>query len=259
MERARAHAEGALLLQPKLAEAEATLGSIHGLHDWDWAAAGMRFERAVDLSPGYSTAHQWRGMHEFLPLGRFDAAEASLRSALALDPLSMPVKASLGLVLHYAGKEDEAMTVLQAAIASDPTFTLTHVFLGHLLLDQGRAIAAYEAFDTARRLSPSDPQPLAGLIVAQSRMDNAPAAAALDAELRALDQRQPVSLVLKGIVREALGDTAGALDIFERAFADRVPDLTWAAVRPSLGPLRREKRFRDILSRMHLDHVQARA
>jgi serine/threonine-protein kinase len=259
MERARAHAEGALLLQPKLAEAEATLGSIHGLYDWDWAAAGARFARAVELSPGYSTAHQWRGMHEYLPLGRFDEAEKSLRKALALDPLSMPVKASLGLVLHYAGKEDEAMSVLQAAIAADPTFTLTHVFLGHLLLDQGRAIAAYAEFDAARRLSPSDPQPLAGLIVAQSRMDNPAAAAALNDELNAMDERQRVSLVLKGIVRDALGDTAGALDIFEQAFADRVPDLTWAAVRPSLGPLRREPRFRDILSRMHLDHVQARA
>jgi serine/threonine-protein kinase len=259
MERARASAEGALLLLPGLAEAEATLGSIHGLHDWDWSAAAERFGRAIDHAPGYSTAHQWRAMHEYLPLGQFDEAEASLRKALALDPLSMPVKASLGLVLHYAGKDDEAMSVLQAAIASDPTFTLTHVFLGHLLLDQGRAIAAYEAFDTARRLSPSDPQPLAGLIVAQTRMDNLVAAETLAQQLGAMDQAAPVSLVLKGLVRDAFGDIDGALRIFEQAFDERVPDLTWAAVRPSFERLRREPRFRDILSRMHLEHVQARA
>lgn len=258
MERARAHAEGALLLLPNLAEAEATLGSIHGLHDWDWPAADARFARAVELSPGYSTAHQWRGMHQYLPLGRFDEAESSLRKALALDPLSMAVKASLGLVLHYAGKGDESMTVLQAAIAADPAFTLTHVFLGHLLLDQGRAIAAYSEFDTARRLSPSDPAPLAGLIVAQARMGNLTAAETLIEELHAMDRAQPVSLVLKGLVREALDDTEGALAIFEQAFAERVPEMTWAAVRPAFERLRQEPRFRDILSRMHLDQVQAR-
>ena len=259
MERARAHAEGALLLLPNLAEADATLGSIHGLHDWDWLKAGTRFARATERSPGYSTAHQWRGMHELLPLGRFDEAEASLRKALSLDPLSMAVKASLGLVLHCAGKNDEGMAVLQDAIATDPTFTLTHVFLGHLLLDQGRAIAAHSEFDTARRLSPTDPQPIAGLIVAETRMDDFAAATTLAAELEALDRIRPVSLVLKGLVRESLGDTAGALDIFEQAFEERVPDLTWAAVRPSFAAMRREPRFRDILSRMHLDHVQARA
>ncbi|TAK15247.1 MAG: hypothetical protein EPO35_07975, partial [Acidobacteria bacterium] len=258
MERARAHAEGALLLLPGLAEAEATLGSIHGLHDWDWPAAAASFQRAVERSPGYSTAHQWRGMHEFLPLGRFDEAEASLRKALALDPLSMAVKASLGFVLYLSGKHDEGVAVLQAAIAADPSFTLTHVFLGHLLLDQGRAIAAYAEFETARRLSPADPQPLAGLIAAQARMDNLAAAKVLAEELDALDRVQPVSLVLKGLVREALGDRAGALDVLEQAFEERVPELTWAAVRPSFRALRTEPRFRDILSRMHLDHVQAR-
>ena len=259
MERARAYAEGALRLLPKLAEAEATLGSICGLHDWDWPGADERFARAVELAPGYSTAHQWRGMHEYLPLGRFDDAEASLRRAFALDPLSMPVKASLGLVLHYAGKDDEGMAVLQAAIADDPTFTLTHIFLGHLLLDQGKAIAAHSEFDTARRVSPSDPQALAGLIVAQTRMDNFAAAHALAEELEAMDAVQPVSLVLKGLVRDALGDIDGAVGIFEQAFEQRVPDLTWAAVRPSFERLRRDPRFRDILSRMRLDHVQARA
>jgi len=198
-------------------------------------------------------------MHEFLPLGQFDEAEAAVRKALALDPLSMPVKASLGLVLHYAGKDDEAMTVLQEAIAADPTFTLTHVFLGHLLLDRGRAIAASESFDTARRLSPADPHPLAGLIVAHARMNNLTAAGTLEEQLRELDKTRPVSLVLKGLVRDGFGDIEGALEIFERAFEERVPDLTWAAVRPSFERLRQEPRFRDILSRMHLDQVQARA
>lgn len=73
-----------------------------------------------------------------------------------------------------------------------------------------------------------------------------------------MDRAQPVSLVHKGLVREALDDTEGALAIFEQAFAERVPEMTWAAVRPAFERLRQEPRFRDILSRMHLDQVQAR-
>ncbi len=178
MSRAKAAAERALLFNPALAEAEATLGSIHGLYDWSWTEADVRFARAVALTPGSCTAHHWRAMHSHLPLGRFAEAEQALRHALSLDPLSMAIQASLGLVLHFAGRGDDAVGVLQAAIASDPGFAVSHMFLGEVLVDQGRGRAAVDAFETSRRLSPSDPKPLAGLVQAHALLEEMTAARA---------------------------------------------------------------------------------
>jgi Tfp pilus assembly protein PilF len=39
-----------------------TLASI-AADEWDWAAAEKAFRRALELNPGYVTAHQWYGVY----------------------------------------------------------------------------------------------------------------------------------------------------------------------------------------------------
>ena len=40
----------------KAIELDGTLGDAY---DWDWAAAEREYQRAIELSPGYATAHHW--------------------------------------------------------------------------------------------------------------------------------------------------------------------------------------------------------
>jgi len=42
-----------------LAEAHTSLALALENHDWDWSAAEREFNRAIELNPGYATAHQW--------------------------------------------------------------------------------------------------------------------------------------------------------------------------------------------------------
>ena len=49
----------ALELDDSLGEAHASLAFFLDLFDWNWEAAEKEFRRAIDLNPGYATAHHW--------------------------------------------------------------------------------------------------------------------------------------------------------------------------------------------------------
>ncbi len=59
MARARVAASKALELDETLAEAHVSLAFVHMHFDWDWAQAEKAFKRAIELNPGYATAHHW--------------------------------------------------------------------------------------------------------------------------------------------------------------------------------------------------------
>src|ERR1044071_5725394 len=57
--RAKAAARKALELDDKLAEGHASMAFATFGYDWNWAEAERGFKRAIELNPGYSSAHQW--------------------------------------------------------------------------------------------------------------------------------------------------------------------------------------------------------
>jgi tetratricopeptide (TPR) repeat protein len=85
--KAKAAAIKALELDNTLSDAHTSLASL-GMFDWDWQSAGEEFRRAIELNPGYATAHQWYAWHLNL-LGRKNEAIAEMRKAESLDPLSL--------------------------------------------------------------------------------------------------------------------------------------------------------------------------
>ena len=92
MPKGRTAALKALQLDDTLAEAHTSLALIAENYDYDWQTAGKEFQRAIQLDPGYATAHQWYA--EYLSwLGRFDEALAESEKARQLDPLSMIIAA----------------------------------------------------------------------------------------------------------------------------------------------------------------------
>ncbi len=104
---ARRAARAALAIDDTLGSAHATLGMIGQIYDWDWRTADREYARAIEVEPGYPTAHHWRG--ELLgQLGRSDEAIQLLRHARALDPLSLIINTDLGRAYYFARRYDEA-------------------------------------------------------------------------------------------------------------------------------------------------------
>jgi TolB-like protein len=61
--KAQAEAAKALALDDGLAEAHTSLAFALDLYGWDWEAARREYVRAIELNPGYATAHLWYAWH----------------------------------------------------------------------------------------------------------------------------------------------------------------------------------------------------
>jgi TolB-like protein len=106
--KAKCAASQALAIDPSLAEAQVSLGSVAALYEWDWRTAERHFRRAIELNPSYPTAHHWYGYDYLTPLGRLDEAIAELEQAHRLDPLSLIIATSLGTIYDMARKHERA-------------------------------------------------------------------------------------------------------------------------------------------------------
>ena len=248
---AREATQKALQLDPSLGESHATLGAVLALYDWDWAGAGDAFRRAVALNPRSPTAWQWRAIHHLLPQGRLDDARAAIDRARSLDPLSMAIATSVGVIYHMTGDSAGAARALRRALELDASFAMTYYFLGGVLRDVGDTTAAIDAFQTAiARSGGGTPEMTAGLAQAHARAGDLERARELQRELTAVAARRHVPHAILASVHLALGEVEPALAALERAAELREPEVVLLGVRPGYARLRGHPRFADLRARI---------
>jgi len=163
-------ANRALALNDQLGEAYLSLAEVHDNFDRD-AEAEAAYQKAIELSPGYATAHQWYGnflrgfparLHEALAvsgkaraldpmssiirlnhietlkaLGRYDDTEAELKSLIELDPGFPGAYSIMAQVMAETGRFDEELLWLQKAIARDPGRIFSYLDMAFALLNVG--------------------------------------------------------------------------------------------------------------------------
>jgi len=252
MPKAKAAAEQALAIDASLAEAHTSLACVRALYEWDWAAADAGFRRAIAHNPQYATAHQWYAMNCLVPQGRFDAAQAELERALALDPLSLAVNTSVGLRHFYERQLASAARALRGTLELNQDFGTAHYFIGHVHIAMGRYDEAIVALERAVTLQEGSAETTAALATAHALAYHRAEAEALLAELERRAREVYVSPALVAQVHLALGDPAPALDRLEEAASRRTADLVWLRVHPIYDSVRGHPRFRALLETMHL-------
>ncbi len=245
--RAEEAARRALSLDPGNAPAQATLGYVALYYHWDAARAEEAFREAIRRDPGYSTGHQWYA--NFLTAaGRFREAEASMRRARELDPLSLIANAALGWVLYFAGRDEEALIQARNTLELDPDFDLAHLWSGWSLERMGRSDDALRELEAA--VAKAEGSALARSSLARlraTRGEGAEARSILE-ELEASREYIPSYEVGKAYL--ALGEVDRALDWLERAREERSHSMVFLAVDPQLEEVREDPRFRDLVARV---------
>jgi tetratricopeptide (TPR) repeat protein len=98
-----------------------------------------------------------------LALGNPGGALEPLRRALTIDPEHGRAHALLALALLKLKRVSAALVEANAAIASEPESSFTHVVLGDVLWAQRDLRAAERHYETAREFDPHVPGPLRGL------------------------------------------------------------------------------------------------
>ena len=119
----------ALALDETLAEAHAALGYLKFRIDWAWDEADKEFRRAIELKPGYATAHEWYAL--FLGIQRrLDESLKEIKTAHELDPLSLSVNTGMGRIYHFRNEIDKAVEQFNKTLELDPSYAEAHFGLG---------------------------------------------------------------------------------------------------------------------------------
>ena len=248
--KAKAAARKALELDSTLAAPHATLGFATMYYDWDWAGAEREYRLAIACNPSYATAHEWYGLF-LAAMGRFDEAQNQERQALELDPLSVPIAATAGWVMHYSGKQDQAEAALRTALRTDSTFAIAHLYLGRVLQFKGQPDSALAHFAQMGPLRSWIPN-IAGEAYVYAEMGRRDAAQAALARLDSLARTEYVTSYAVALVHTALGDRDRAFAWLDRAVAERTHWLLWLARDRRWAPLRDDPRFAALLRRVGL-------
>ncbi len=136
----------AIELDPEGAFAHRNLGRVLTLQG-DAVGAEAEFREAIALDPEFFNAHLDLGNLLSSDSARYDEAEKEIRFAIELDPSSALAHMNLGIVLCRAGKNREAIPVLEKAIDLDPSAASSHCQLGTALFRSGdRLDEAIERF-----------------------------------------------------------------------------------------------------------------
>jgi tetratricopeptide (TPR) repeat protein len=243
--RAREAAEKALALDPQLADAHLAMGWIQQSYDWDWEAADSTFRKALDLEPGSALALR-RASTQAMILGRRDEAIDLINKAIARDPLQPNSYHNLGLLLLGAHRDTEAEAAFRKAAELDPDGELGHFGIGLALLLQDKTDAALREM--------------------QQEKDEYWRACGLPLVLYALGRRSESDAALAALKDKHAGDSAyqiaevhafrGEIDLafewLERAYAQRDGGLLVIQVDRLLRGLVADPRYKAFLRKLKL-------
>lgn len=248
--RAKTAALRALELDETLAEAHTALARILVVQEWDWQRAGREYQRAIQLNPGYATAHQWYGMY-LISLGRLDEALMELNTAQQLDPLSLAVNNDLGRALYYARRYDEAIEQYRKIIQLYPSSADAHLNLALTYAEKSVMESAIRELRTWANLSGDEPQALLGYTYAVAGRGDEALRILGELEERAKTVR--VSPVGMAVIHARLGNHNRAFALLEQAVQQRSPFVLFLKVHPRLDPLRSDPRFTQLLRQVGLE------
>jgi TolB-like protein/DNA-binding winged helix-turn-helix (wHTH) protein/Flp pilus assembly protein TadD len=247
--RATAAAAEALALDDTLSEARTSLALALDLYGWNWVAAEAEYKHAIQLNPGYATAHQWYSWHLFM-VGRNTEAMLELKKAENLDPLSLIIKTDIADALCVAHRYDEAVEQSEKALKMDPNFAVGHYERGQALAQKHMNDEAITEFQRAIELGgPSGAfQANLGYTYAVSGRKEEALKIIDNLESRR-PQNQSVDADI-ALIYVGLGNQDEAMVRLNKAYDARFKASI--LLRPAFDPLRPDPRFQDLLRRIGL-------
>ncbi|MEO6333554.1 MAG: winged helix-turn-helix domain-containing protein, partial [Pyrinomonadaceae bacterium] len=250
--KARAAAERAIELAPRLAEAHLALGAYKMFFEWDLDSAETDYRRAMELDPDYAVPHELLS-YTLRARGRHEEALAEAVRATELDPLNLLMLGDVGTCYRFAGQVDKAIKTNERMIEMDPSF-------GDVRFENGLAHAQIGNYDVALQevmkglaLTGNSTKVKAGLGIIYARAGRTSDALKVIEELRADSNKRYVSPMDIALIYSAMNDKELAFEWLEKAYQVRAGWMFELKVTPELKPLHGDPRFDDLAKRVGLN------
>jgi TolB-like protein/Flp pilus assembly protein TadD len=238
-DQAQADARQALMLAPDLAQAHLAAAIVSELGSLDFTQANDEYKRALALAPGNADILRNSGAFA-VQMGDFEAALASIRRAIVLDPLSRQAHTALGSALYGARRYQEAVAAFTEGISLDPDFKEAYADRGFAYYGMGDLQNARLSCET----HPDDWGSQQCLAVVYDKLGRHADAEAELAKMKAAGG--DTSAYQYASIYAQWGNRAQALVWLETAWRLRDGGLTLLKTDPLLDPLRQEPRFKAI-------------
>jgi len=249
--RAKEMALNALRARQDLGDGHAALASVKRLFEWDWAGAEAEYLTALVLSSNCATTHQQYGAY-LAATGKAEEALRELRRSEEIDPLSPMVNVGVAWGLYVARDFQGASEQSWKVLAMEPKFGAAQYTLGLAYAQLGLTEDAIVELHNARTCAGDQPAVLAALAHTYACAGEVSEAAAMLGELENSSEQRYVSPYWLALVYAGTGDSARALELLGRAYAERDVWLTWLGVDPRFDALRGEPRLQELLRRIGL-------
>jgi serine/threonine-protein kinase len=249
--RAKATALKALRLDDGLAEAHVALAAVKLWREFDLPGGERGFRRAIELNPGYATAHFWLALH-LAGIEAMDEALSEIKLAHELDPLSRVINLNLARVFYFARQYDDSIEQCRKTIEMYPDYLIAHRRLGIAYAEKGMFEEAEGEFKKALALSENDTETMSAMgyaYAAAGRIEDA--RKTLD-RINAVAKDAYVSPYSMARIHVGLGEIDEAFEWLEKAYQERHGILTYLKVEAAFDRLRSDPRFVDLLRRIGL-------
>jgi len=238
----------ALAIDDLIAEAHASLGWVILLADWAWENAEREFIRAIELNPGYATAHHWY-TYSFLLTARFNEALKRIYHAQELDPLSPIISRVVAEVLFYNQEYDKSIKAAQASLEMVPGMPYAHSQIGINYIRKGLYQKALIEFEKEKVLWSNQDGIDTSIGITYAKMGKRKDAEQIKERLKSDD---------KNCYRIAqlcfsLGENEEGFEWLEKAYQEKIWWLGYAKINLSFENVRADPRFQALLKKMGLE------
>ncbi len=252
MIRAKESAERAIELDPSLCEPYCSLAYYYACYEWNWPEAKKNFLTSIGLNPRYAEVHLRYGCNYLTWVeGKFEEGEEHGKIAIKVEPLHSVCYGTHSLILHTAGKFNEALEVCKMGIEVDGNSFICRINEGSIYLALEQYENAITSYEIAAKMFNRHHFTINGLIWSLCLAGEPDKARVLMDELKERYKKEYIASTFTAISASYLGDLDEAFNLLEKAYQDREPILLtlkyWKWGTPAF---RNDPRFQKLLDKI---------
>jgi DNA-binding winged helix-turn-helix (wHTH) protein len=212
--------------------------------DWDWRAAELDVQRAIELGPDSARPRQTYA-YLLAGQGRILEANVQIQRAQQLDPISPEVRRDAAVILYLSRRYAAAIEALTPLVIANPNDADATRVLADAFLqagDEERAAVHYTRWLELVDVPAAEVQRVRDLL----RRDGF---AGLWTDICGRPSGKKGHGYKTATMLASLGRRTEAFAALDRAFEDRDRQLLFIRIDPYLDPLRDDPRFESLLSR----------
>jgi TolB-like protein/Tfp pilus assembly protein PilF len=238
----------ALEMDSTCAEVYNSLAGIQNIITWDWKSAESSYKKAIALKPNYADARILYSLF-LIKVGRLKEAMEQDELALKLDPLNIGSKAEHGFTLLFSRRYDDAITIYQEVLKTDPE----NMFVLSNLPEAFHMVGKYrEEFEAWKSYFTTSFKDFVHVFDQANSKANYFSTLNLEADtLVAQSKTKFINPTEIALIYACTGNKERALDMLDRAFEMHDPNLT-LLLHPGYDSLRHEPRFQALYRKMNL-------